>query len=56
MSQVHAVNSPAKIIDGRAKCYRQLSELKNLMESGLQPSEEYQCERDAIMNALKVSR
>lgn len=52
-SQAHVVNSPAKVIDGRSKCYRQLSDLKNLMESGLLSNEEYQREREAIMNTLK---
>lgn len=47
------VHSPAKIIDGRSKCYRQLSELKSLVESGLLSDEEYQVEREAIMNTLK---
>ena len=47
------VNSPAKIIDGRSKCYRQLSELKNLVESGLLTDKEYRLEQDVIMNTLK---
>ena len=47
------LNSPAKIIESRSKCYRQLSELRNLVESGLLSNEEYQIERDAIMNTLK---
>ena len=47
------LNSPAKTIDSRSKCYRQLSELKNLVESGLLSNEEYRIERDAIMNTLK---
>ena len=47
------VHSPAKIIDSRSKCYRQLSELKSLFESGLLSDEEYQVEREAIMNTLK---
>ena len=34
-------DSPAKVIDNRSKCYRQLAELKNLMESGLLSEEEY---------------
>ena len=44
------VHSPAKVIDGRSKCYRQLSELKSLVESGLLSDEEYQVEHEAIMN------
>ena len=47
------VHSPAKVIDSRSKCYRQLSEVKSLFESGLLSDEEYQVEREAIMNTLK---
>ena len=38
-------DSPAKVIENRSKCYRQLAELKNLMESGLLSEEEYTSER-----------
>ena len=34
-------DSPAKVIESRSKCYRQLAELKNLMETGLLSEEEY---------------
>ena len=44
-------DSPAKVIEIRSKCNRQLAELKNLMESGLL-SEEYTSERQAIMDTL----
>lgn len=30
-----ATVSPAKAIDSRSKCYKQLSDLKNLLESGI---------------------
>lgn len=46
--------SPAKVIDNRSKCYRQLGELKNLKQSGLLSEEEYIVEREAIMNTLKT--
>ena len=46
-------NSPAKIIDNRSKCYRQLGELKNLYESGLLSEAEYTKERGAIMSTLQ---
>ena len=45
--------SPAKLIDNRTKCYKQLSELSNLKESGLLSNEEYYAEREAIMDVLK---
>ena len=40
------------MIDNRSKCYRQLAELKNLMESGLLSEEEYTSERQAVMDIL----
>jgi len=46
-------NSPAKIIDNRSKCYRQLGELKNLFEAGLLSETEYIKEREAIMSTLQ---
>ena len=45
-------DSPAKVIENRSKCYRQLAELKNLMESGLLSEEEYTSERQAVMDTL----
>ena len=45
--------SPAKLIDNRTKCYKQLSELSNLKQSGLLNNEEYYAEREAIMEVLK---
>ena len=44
------LSSPAKTIESRLKCYRQLSELRNLVESGLLSNEECQI---AIMDTLK---
>ena len=49
----HLETSPAKLIDNRTKCYKQLSELSNLKESGLLSDEEYYAEREAIMEVLK---
>ena len=46
-------DSPAKVIDNRSKCYKQLGELKSLKESGLLSDEEYTTERAAIMSTLK---
>jgi hypothetical protein len=45
--------SPAKLIDNRTKCYKQLSELSNLKQSGLLNDEEYDGEREVIMNLLR---
>ena len=45
--------SPAKLIDNRSKCYKQLGELKNLMQTGLLSDEEYSREREAVMGTLK---
>ena len=45
-------DSPAKVIDNRSKCYRQLAELKNLVESRLLSEEEYTSERQAVMDVL----
>lgn len=44
--------SPAKLIDNRGKCYKQLSELKSLFESGVL-TEEYTSERSVILGMLK---
>ena len=44
--------SPAKLIDSRSKCYKQLGELKNLRDSDLLSQEEYSRERQAIMAIL----
>ena len=46
-------NSPAKIIDSRSKCYKQLSELSNLKQSGLLSDAEYASERDSVMSMLR---
>lgn len=46
-------DSPAKVIENRSRCYRQLTEVKNLWESGLLSKDEYAVEREAIMNTLQ---
>lgn len=48
-----AGNSPAKVIDNRTKCYKQLSDLKSLFESGILSEEEYSAERCVILGMLK---
>ena len=45
--------SPAKVIENRSKCYKQLSELQSLKDSGLFDDTEYSAEREAIMSSLK---
>lgn len=45
--------SPAKIIENRSKCYKQLAEVRNMNQSGLLSDEEYTVEREAIMKVLK---
>lgn len=45
--------SPAKLIENRSKCYKQLADLNNLKQSGLLSDAEYASEREAIMNTLK---
>lgn len=45
--------SPAKVIDCRSKCYKQLTELSSLKQSGLLSNEDYCSEREAIMSTLK---
>ena len=45
--------SPAKSIDNRSKCYKQLGELNSLKNAGVLTEEEYQTEKEAIMGTLK---
>ena len=44
---------PAKNIDSRSKCYKQLSEFSNLRENGILSNEEYMLEKSAVMAVLK---
>ena len=48
-----AMNSPAKLIDSRTKCYKQLSDIKHLLESGVLSTGEYNSEKAVILNMLK---
>ena len=45
--------SPAKAIESRTKCYKQLADLKSLVESGVLSKEEYSDEKATIMGMLK---
>ena len=46
-------SSPAKMIDSRAKLYKQLSELQNLKSMGILTDAEYAMEKETIMDLLK---
>ena len=48
-----SAGSPPKVIENRSKCYKQLSDLKNLHESGVLSEEEYCAERSVIVEMLK---
>ena len=52
-NQIILTFSPAKIIENRSKCHRQLSELRNLKDEGLISNEDYDHERSVIMGTLK---
>ena len=45
--------SPAKEIESRSKCYKQLSDLNGLKTSGVLSEEEYLTEKDAVMSVLR---
>jgi hypothetical protein len=46
-------SSPSRTIDGRSKCYRQLTELKNLRDTGVLMDDEFDAERKAILDTLE---
>lgn len=43
----------SKIIEGRSRCYRQLADLKNLKDTCILTSEEFEAEREAILQILR---
>lgn len=45
--------SPAKVIEARSRCYKQLHDLKGLKETGVLTDDEYTGEKEAVMNVLK---
>ena len=47
-------SSPAKLIENRTKCFKQLAELKHLKYTEILSEEEYRKEREAVMKTLKV--
>ena len=50
---VGIAGSPAKVIEGRSKLYKQLSELQNLRSIGILSEDEYITEKESIMDLLK---
>lgn len=48
-----AISSPAKVIESRSKLYKQLSDLQALRTSGVLTEEEYEAEKEVIMELLK---
>ena len=50
---LHVGSSPAKQIESRSKCYKQLHDLNALKVSGIISNEEYEEEKTAIMDVLK---
>ena len=52
-AQSHSHSPVRQIVDNRSKCYKQLSELKNLEDTGVLTSEEYVLEKEAVMATLK---
>ena len=46
-------SSPAKLIDSRSKCYKQLSDINNLKLSGVLTEEEYCAEKEAVLSVLR---
>lgn len=44
--------SPARMIESRSRCYKQLSDLNTLKTSGVLSEEEYKKEKDCIMTSL----
>ena len=47
------VSSPAKMIDNRTKCYKQLVDLKSLFENNMLSKDEFDAERSVILRVLK---
>ena len=45
--------SPARLIENRSKCYRQLSELNSLRSAGVLSDSEYKSEKDCVMETLR---
>ena len=47
------ISSPAKLIEARSKCYKQLNDLNGLRESGVLTEDEYIGEKDAVFEVLR---
>lgn len=48
--------SPAKVIDNRSKCYKQLTELNNLKMSGVLTEEEYVTEKEVLASLKSLKK
>ena len=53
-SRISAACSPARLIENRSKCYKQLSKLNTLKSSGVLTEVEYMSEKDGVMKTLKT--
>ena len=49
----NSANSPARVVEIRTKCYKQLADLKNLNEQGVLSDAEYYNEKESVMTSLK---
>ena len=47
--------SPGRLIEHRSKLYKQLSELKNLYSTGILTEQQYETEKNSILNLLGQS-
>ena len=48
-----SATSPAKMIENRSKCYRQLKELHDLKSTGVLTEAEYEAEKKSVVQTLK---
>ena len=48
----HLGTSPARKIESRSKCYKQLMELHNLKTNGVLTQEEYEVEKKSVVDTL----
>ena len=49
-------SSPAKVVESRSKCYKQLSDLNQLKASGIISEVEYAEEKESVMSVLRKLR
>ena len=46
--------SPAKVVESRSKCYKQLNDLNQLKASGIISEAEYTEEKESVMSVLRI--